>query len=60
MLMCFDEPLNEIQLTQSRDCISPLEQLGILRVHGADAKTFLQGQLTCDLNDLEKQNEKYG
>src|SRR5436190_16916910 len=27
-------------------------QLGIVSVHGVDAKTFLQGQLTCNINDI--------
>ena len=30
----------------------PLAQLGVLRVHGADARAFLQGQLSCDVMQL--------
>jgi folate-binding protein YgfZ len=33
--------------------ISTLDDLGIIRVSGADARTFLQGQLTSDILQLE-------
>ena len=34
----------------------PLPHLACLRVAGADAKTFLQGQLSCDLDKIDAQH----
>src|SRR5579872_1880552 len=34
------------------NCFTDLPQLGLISVTGKDAKTFLQGQLTCDLNAI--------
>jgi folate-binding protein YgfZ len=32
--------------------IYPLAHLGVITISGADAATFLQGQITCNVNDL--------
>ncbi|MBS0357829.1 MAG: folate-binding protein YgfZ [Proteobacteria bacterium] len=37
-----------------------LNNLGIIKVEGPDAKQFLQGQLTCDLNSLTPENPIIG
>lgn len=36
--------------------IYPLSQLGMLKVTGHDAAQFLQGQLTCNVNELKSDN----
>ncbi len=38
-------------LTQ-QNCITELSTLGLLSIHGSDAKSFLQGQITCNLNNI--------
>ncbi|MFT7267245.1 MAG: folate-binding Fe-S cluster repair protein YgfZ, partial [Porticoccus sp.] len=39
---------------------SPLVHLGAILVEGGDAKKFLQGQVTCDLNELSQDNSICG
>jgi|TARA_B110000503_G_scaffold38382_1_gene63003 tRNA-modifying protein YgfZ len=39
---------------------SPLIHLGAILVEGKDAKKFLQGQVTCDLNQLSQDNSILG
>ncbi|RUO80586.1 tRNA-modifying protein YgfZ [Idiomarina tyrosinivorans] len=43
------------------ECVTvSLTDYGIIALSGADAQSFLQGQLTCDLNQLEQQGWLYG
>lgn len=43
------------------DCaLSPLNDMGLIRVTGADAREFLQGQLTCDINEVTPQQARLG
>ncbi len=37
-----------------------LAHIGLIRVKGADAKTFLQGQVTCDMNDVTETHSILG
>lgn len=37
-----------------------LVDLGIIRISGKDAKTFLQGQLTCDLEEINTEQSRLG
>jgi hypothetical protein len=37
-----------------------LQNQGLIQVQGPDAKTFLQGQLTCDLNTVTAQQSQLG
>ncbi len=37
---------------ESSQCIYPITNLGVLTVSGADAAKFLQGQITCNINDI--------
>ena len=39
---------------------SPLVHLGAILVEGSDARKFLQGQVTCDLNELSQDNSICG
>ena len=51
---------SEILFTDSQqtntDYITAIPDLGILKITGADATQFLQGQLTCNINELTKSN----
>ncbi|ASF46771.1 CAF17-like 4Fe-4S cluster assembly/insertion protein YgfZ [Methylovulum psychrotolerans] len=40
--------------SQGRQCLYPLAHFGILTVGGKDAATLLQGQITCNINDLSE------
>lgn len=37
---------------QTSNTLSLLEHLSVIRIHGEDALTFLQGQLTCDVRSV--------
>ncbi len=57
-------------MTSLQDIINPIllnndvvvkqQHLGVLRVTGVDAKKFLQGQITCDINKLTPDSGLYG
>ncbi len=52
MIYCNDI-LKSIQATQEkRPAFFELEHLGCIYIYGKDASSFLQGQLTCDVNAL--------
>ncbi|MEQ1637489.1 MAG: folate-binding protein [Methylococcales bacterium] len=51
---------NSPDLTKQHNFITPINQLAVLRVSGADATIFLQGQSTCNLNELNDQNSSFG
>lgn len=42
------------------DCLMDLSYLGLLKVSGARAKELLQGQLTCDLNEISTTHASLG
>ncbi|MFT6300200.1 MAG: folate-binding protein YgfZ [Saprospiraceae bacterium] len=48
----FGENLSAYSDSSKRQCFSPLTHLGALLVKGEDAKKFLQGQITCDIDNL--------
>ncbi len=48
-----EDPINN--KTVGHQTITALQHLAILKVTGADAATFLQGQLTCNINELTEQ-----
>jgi tRNA-modifying protein YgfZ len=45
---------------QTQDVVMKQQDIGVLRVSGLDAKKFLQGQTTSDLNKLSQTNGLYG
>ncbi len=51
-IMCFGDSHAEIQATQSGSVICDLSHLGLLQIQGEDAITFLQGQVTNDVKQL--------
>lgn len=50
----------EHQLTSQDAVVSPLLHHSLLRIDGPDAYKFLQGQVTCDINQLTPQNTLRG
>ncbi len=55
----FGQPQQELAATASAGIIADLSHLGLLQVSGADALTFLQGQLTNDIKLLDGGNSQY-
>ena len=51
----FDNDTDVVFLSSEREgnkCIYPVAHLGVLTVAGSDAAKFLQGQITCNINDI--------
>jgi len=44
----------------AENVISPLTHYGILAIDGPDTATFLQGQTTCNLKEVDDSNSRYG
>ncbi len=42
----------ELKATETQNCILDLSHEGLLKVEGIDAKQFLQGQITTNLNEI--------
>ncbi|HEY8117668.1 MAG TPA: folate-binding protein YgfZ [Methylophilaceae bacterium] len=55
----FGEPLAELQAAANGGVLVDLSQLGLLEVGGDDAVTFLQGQVTNDIKQLDGSNSQY-
>ena len=47
---------NAVSQEIRQDSITALTQFSIIKVAGSEANTFLQGQLTCNINDLTDTN----
>jgi folate-binding protein YgfZ len=56
----FGDARAEYAAVRSGAIVSPLSQFDLLRFHGADAKAFLQGQLTCDLDGVTSEQAQFG
>ena len=50
----------EYAAARSGAIVTPLSQFDLLRFHGSDAKAFLQGQLTCDLEAVTSEQAQFG
>ena len=57
-LQSFGDPKKELAVANS-NIITSLSHLGLLEISGADAVTFLQGQLTNDVNKLDGNTSQY-
>lgn len=51
---------NDIELSPEATYLMPLTQQGLLGIHGSEAAKFLQGQVTCDVRDLEANTTRLG
>ncbi len=56
----FGHPKEELIAAQKELVLTDLSHKGLIKVSGPDAKTFLQGQLTCDLNDIDESLSRLG
>jgi folate-binding protein YgfZ len=56
----FGDPRRELEAARSRAVVCPLSHFELLRLSGADAQTFLQGQLTCDVLQVTPTAARYG
>jgi folate-binding protein YgfZ len=55
----FGNPVSELQTVAQGSIMADLSHLGLLQVAGEDAATFLQGQLTNDVKQLDGTNSQY-
>ncbi|MBA3695678.1 MAG: folate-binding protein YgfZ, partial [Methylotenera sp.] len=58
-VMHFGDPAGELNATSKETVICDLSHLGLLEVEGADAVSFLQGQVTNDINLLKDNSGHY-
>lgn len=56
----YGEPQHEFTALRTSVAVSPLAQFALLRFQGRDANVFLQGQLTCDLDQLTDARALFG
>ena len=56
----FGDPRRELEAARSGAVVCPLSHFDLLRFSGADAPTFLQGQLTCDVLQVTPTAARYG
>lgn len=56
----FGDPAQELARAARGDVLMDLTTLGLVRVSGADAGTFLSGQLTQDVGDLDPTQHRIG
>ena len=58
-LLSFGQPQAELQAAGSQNILTSLSHLGILEISGEDAVTFLQGQVTNDVKQLNGHTSHY-
>ena len=56
----FADSGESLEQQSRRAFIAPLPGLGVLDISGLDAEKFLQGQLSCDLRDINTENARRG
>jgi len=56
----FGDPRRELEAARSGAVVCPLSHFELLRFSGADAQTFLQGQLTCNVLQVTPTAARYG
>lgn len=52
MISCFGDPDKDLAAANEQTVVSPLLHLGMIRVSGEDARSFLHSQFTSDINHL--------
>jgi tRNA-modifying protein YgfZ len=50
----------DLAVARSGSTVAPLTHLGILQFSGEDAETFLQGQVSCDVESASLRSSTYG
>jgi len=56
----FGDPRREFDAARAGAAVIPVTQFELLRFHGGDAQSFLQGQLTCDVEKVMPQQAQFG
>lgn len=56
----FGDPRRELAAADGGDLAAPLAQFGLLAIAGDDARSFLHGQLSCDVQGLTDVRATYG
>ena len=59
-LLDFGHPQQELTQLLETNTLTELTDAGLIALTGKDAKTFLQGQLTCDLNEITLHQSRLG
>ncbi len=59
LIASFDKSI-DIETATTADTICPLSHQAVLEILGPDSKSFLQGQLTCNLNELNQTQSALG
>ncbi|MBI3528545.1 MAG: folate-binding protein YgfZ [Betaproteobacteria bacterium] len=54
------DPRREFAAARLGAAVTPVTHFDLLRIHGSDAKAFLQGQLTCDLDQVTPDQAQFG
>ena len=60
IVQSFQEPRQEAALAAKADVIADLSYMGLLKISGVDASKFLQGQLSCDLDQINQDSSQLG
>ena len=53
-------PSPDLSLLDGQDVVSVLDDCGVLEIAGPDSSKFLQGQLTCNLQDITPEASRLG
>jgi folate-binding protein YgfZ len=56
----FGDPRREFEAARLASAVSPASRFTLLLFRGADAKEFLQGQVTCDLDRVTAERVQFG
>lgn len=54
----FGDPQSELLAAQAGEVVADLSSMGLVAVSGADAETFLQGQLVSDVREVSEQRSQ--
>lgn len=59
--ICFAESIaHEAEIALNENCLADLSHLALISVCGLEAEKFLQGQLTCDVREVNEQQSSLG
>ena len=56
----FEKIQSIVDYSKKKSFFTPLTHLGLIQLEGKDARQFLQGQVTCDVMFLSKDNSIFG
>jgi folate-binding protein YgfZ len=59
-VISFGDPASEMESTRSATVLSDLSHFGLIHFLGDDAQPFLQGQLSCDVRQVDCSAASYG